>query len=310
MALIQPPLMVNGATHSARVMRMMARNLARASEGVIEGDDLKVRQLVTPSSGVRVGDGAAIITGATSKSQGSYTLFNVGDSTVPIAATGSSARNDLLILRVEDPEYEGTLDPAKDAIGHYEVVPGVSSTQTVVPSGYSAIPLARVNIPANTATITDSMITDLRRIANPRRDRKLYTSFPSSLSELKYQDGKWHTWPTAASWQVSIPVWATSAKVVVTIAGLRMYDNSIWAKMQTVLGSDFGEDTLIDDNQGTSVRRQTVVIADNISISASQRGTTQKLYLQTFMYKQETGNLSVDTGTSIILDVEFSEGLR
>ncbi len=310
MALIQPPLMVNGATHSARVMRMMARNLARASQGVVEGDDLRVRQLVTPGDGVRVGDGAAIITGATSRSQGSYTLFNVGDTAVPIAATGSTPRNDLVILRVEDPEYEGTLDPTVDAIGHYEVISGVSATQTTAPSGYTAIPLARVNIPSNTATITDSMITDLRRIANPRRDRRLHTSFPSSLSKLTYQDGKWHKWPTAASWQIAIPPWATSAKAIVTIAGLRMYDNDIWAKMQIALGGDLGQDTIIDDNQGTPVRRQTVVIADNISISSGQRGTTQPLVLQTYMYKQETGNLSVDAGTSIILDIEFSEGLR
>ncbi|MFF3493742.1 hypothetical protein ACFYWS_20585 [Streptomyces sp. NPDC002795] len=310
MALIQPPLMVNGATHSARIMRMMARNLARASQGVIEGDDLKVAQMATPGAGIRVVDGAAIITGATSKSQGSYTLFNVGDTNVPVSATGANARTDMVVLRVSDPEYEGTLDPAKDAIGFFEVVSGVSATATAPPSGYSAIPLARLQIPANTATITSSMITDLRKIANPRRERVLYTSFPSSQSLIGYSDNKWHAWPAAASWNIPIPAWATNCKVIVTIAGLRYSDADVWARMQTVFGSDLGQDTWIDDDQGSTARRGTVVIADNISISAGQRGTTQKLSMQTYMYKAASGNLSVNTGTSIIADVEFTEGLR
>ncbi|MFI9149467.1 hypothetical protein [Streptomyces sp. NPDC053367] len=308
MALIQPPMLTHGGTHPARAFRMMVRDLASGNQGVTEGNDLKVRAWTTPGAGVRVGDGSAVIRGA-AWGQGSYTQYNVGDAVVPIAPTGSTGRSDLICLRVEDPEYEGNRNPAADEIGYFHVVSGVSATTTNVPPGMTAIPLARLDLPANTATVTTAMIKDLRRIANPRRDRKLYTAFPSGLSELKYQDNKWHAWPAAARWAVPIPAWAVSAKVVITIAGLRMARADVFASMQTKLGSDLGQNTIIDDNQSSTVRRQTVVVADNITISSEQRNTTQLLTLQTYMSKTETGDLSVDASTSIIADVEFTEGV-
>ncbi|MFJ4412973.1 hypothetical protein [Streptomyces sp. NPDC088925] len=308
MALIQPPLMVTGGTHPARTLRMMIRDLARGSQGVTEGNDLRVSPLTTPGAGVRVGDGSGVVRGA-AWGQGSYTQYNVGDASVPIAPTGASARNDLVVLRVEDPEYEGGRDPAKDDIGYFHVVSGVSATATAPPAGMTAIPLARIVLPANTATVTSAMITDLRKIANPRRDRKLYSYYPSTQTNLTYSDNKWHNWPYGATWQIPIPDWAVTAQVVVTIAGLRMSNGDVWARMQTVLGSDLGQDTWIDDNQGNVARRQTVVLGDTIRISAGQRGTTQKLSLQTYMYKDGSGDLSINSGTSVYADVEFTEGV-
>ncbi|MFJ1837835.1 hypothetical protein ACIOJ9_28695 [Streptomyces sp. NPDC088175] len=308
MTLINPPLLTHGGTHEARAFRMMIRDLARGSQGVTEGDDLRVRQMTTPGAGVRVVDGSAIITGATA-GQGSYTQYNVGDQVVPVAPTTASARSDLVCLRVEDPEYEGTRDPEKDEIGYFHIVSNVAATATTPPAGMTAVPLARLDIPANTAIITDAMIKDVRRVANPRRDRTLYTAFPSSLSTLGYSDDKWHTWPTAGRWNVAVPSWATNAKVVVTIGGLRQSASNIFAKMHAVLGTDVGQDTVVDDNQGKGVRRTTIALADNIAVPAAMRGTTQSLYLQTYMYKSETGDLSVDGGTSLIADVEFTEGV-
>ncbi|GAA1111277.1 hypothetical protein [Streptomyces javensis] len=307
MTLINPPLLTHGGTHEARAFRMMVRDLSHNSQGITEGDDLKVRQSATPDAAVRVADGSAVIRGAT-WGQGSYTQYNVGYATVPIAPTGATARSDLLCLRVEDPEYEGTRDPEKDAIGYFHVVSNVPATTTEVPAGMTGVPLARLDIPANTSVITDSMIKDVRHIANPRRDRKLYTAFPSSLSTLTYSDNKWHTWPTAAKWTIPVPTWATSAKLVTTIAGLRLTRADVFAAMQNVFGSVQGQNTAVDDDQGSQTRRNTVVLADSLSIPASMRGTTQTLYLQTYMYKIETGDLSVDGGTSLIADIEFSEG--
>ncbi|GAA1353517.1 hypothetical protein [Streptomyces beijiangensis] len=308
MALIQPPMMVNGGTHPARVMRMMIRDMSRGSQGVTEGNDLKVSQLPTPGAGVRVGDGSGVIRGA-AWGQGSYTQYNVGDATVPIASTGASARSDLVCLRVEDPEYEGNRDPATQDIGYFHVISGVSATATTPTAGLTAIPLARIDIPANTATITTAMIKDLRQIANPRRDRAMATSFPGAISRLVYQDNKWHAWPVAATWNIPIPSWAVNAKLITTISGLRMDAADVYAHMQTVFGTVQGQDTYIDDDQGNNIRRTTVILADNMSIPAAMRGTTQKLSVQTFMSKSVTGNLQVDTGTSIYADLEFNEGI-
>ncbi|MGW4139993.1 hypothetical protein ACWELV_24800 [Streptomyces mirabilis] len=309
MTLIQPPMMVNGGKHPARTMRMMIRDLSRGSQGVTEYNDLKVTQQTTPGAGVQVGDGSGVVRGA-SWGQGSYTQYNVGAALVNIAPTAAQGRTDMVVLRVLDPEYEGSLDPTKDDIGFFYVVSNVSSTATQPPAGMTAIPLARIGLPPNCATVTDAMITDLRTIANPRRTRKLQTSFPgATLNRLVYQDNKWHTWPAAARWNIDVPPWAVTAKIVTTIAGLRLDSADVFAHMQQVFGTTQGQDTVIDDDQGATTRRNTVVIADSLTIPAAMRGTTQVLYLQTYMSKAETGNLGVDGGTSLITDAEFEEGV-
>src|SRR4051794_40333615 len=88
----------------------------------------------------------------------------------------------MVVLRVEDPEYEGSLDPAADQIEYFQIISGVSSTATTIPDSRTAIPLARIDIPASTSIITSAMITDLRFIANARRDRQLLLQSPTSLS--------------------------------------------------------------------------------------------------------------------------------
>ncbi|MFK0106450.1 hypothetical protein [Streptomyces sp. NPDC091217] len=308
MTLIQPPMMINGGTHPARTMRMMIRDLSRGAQGVTEYNDLKVTQQTTPGAGVAISDGSGVVRGS-AWGQGSYTQYNVGTALVDIAPTGATPRTDMVVLRVLDPEYEGNLNPATDDIGFFDVVSNVSSTATLAPAGMSAIPLALIALPANCATVTNAMITDLRRIANPRRDRQLYTAFPGSLSSLTYSDNKWHDWPTQASWSILVPSWAVTVKIVTTIAGLRLTKANVYAHMQQVFGATTGQDTVIDDDQGTGTRRNTVVLADSLTVPADMRGTTRTLSLQTYMYKSETGDLGVDGGTSLIADVEFEEGV-
>ncbi|MFD6343623.1 hypothetical protein ACFWF9_02710 [Streptomyces roseolus] len=308
MPLIQPPMLTHGGTHPARAMRMMIRDLARGSQGVTEANDLKVRQLSTPGSAVRVGDGSSIIRGA-SWGQGAYTQYNVGDAIIPIAPTGSTGRSDLVLHRIVDPEYEGNLDPRSDDIGFFHIIPNVGPTATTVPAGMTAIPLARIDIPPNTATITDAMIRDLRRIANPRRERRLHTAFPGSKQSLTYSDNRWRVWPTAARWTIPVPDWAVNVQAITTLAGLRMDSADVYATMQQHFGPIQGQDTVIDDDQGNNVRRSTVVLADSLGVTAAMRGTSQALYVQTLMWKSETGNLAVDGGTSLICDVEFNEGV-
>ncbi|WP_324787018.1 hypothetical protein [Streptomyces sp. H51] len=308
MTLIQPPMMTNGGTHPARTMRMMIRDLSRGAQGVTEYNDLRVSQQTTPGAGVQISDGSGIVRGA-AWGQGSYTQYNVGTALVSIAPTGATPRTDMVVLRVLDPEYEGSLNPATDDIGFFDVVSNVSAAATQPPSGMTAIPLARIALPVNCATVTDAMITDLRRIANPRRERQLYTAFPSALAQLTYSDNQWHRWPGAANWSIVVPSWAVSAKIVTTIAGLRLTTANVYAHMQQCFGTVTGQDTAIDDDQGTGTRRNTVVIADSMAIPWQMRGSSQNLYLQTYMSRSDTGNLGVDGSTSLIADVEFEEGV-
>ncbi|MFD7639584.1 hypothetical protein ACFV4P_02930 [Kitasatospora sp. NPDC059795] len=307
MTLIQPPLMVTGGTHPARALRMMVRDLSHGAQGITEGGDLKVAPTSTPGPGVRVGSGSAVIAGAT-WGQGSYTQANSGDHVVPIAPTGGTGRTDLLVLRVEDPEFEGNRDPARDDIGYLHVIPGVSATTTAPPSGMTAIPLARITLPANCATVTAAMITDLRKVANPRRDRSLQQIIGFPYSVLPPASGVWQTnWPPDARVYTDVPIWATRANVVATFTGVRVFGETFFGVRLKWSDGWLSNEYQVDMDTTTFASRTTVMVADSPYLDPSFRGKKQELRLQAGRYNDAKGNADVDRSTAITFDVEFIE---
>ena len=311
MALFPQPILTNGATHSAQQFRMLVRDLARGAEGVTEGDDLKVTQRVTPGAGVLVGDGSGVIQGRVNAFQGHYAACNIGAVDVPISATGASARSDMIILRVEDPAYEGSLNPAIDQITYFQVISNVSSSATAIPDGRTGIPLARIDIPASTSTITDAMITDLRKVANPRRERTLLTQSPTALStDIGGTSGTFTNFSTAAGWSVAIPSWATKAVLSLAVGQIRYNTAAYFGAIRATFGSSLTTQSVaLDDNQ-TSTRRGTIVFGDTLTIPASYRGTTQTLRYQATGYSPNAGKVGVDASTTLVADIEFLEAPR
>ncbi|MER5642045.1 hypothetical protein ABT095_34550 [Kitasatospora sp. NPDC002227] len=307
MTLIQPPMMVHGGTHPARAFRMMVRDLARGSQGVTEGNDLKVRPTATPGAAVRVGDGSAIVRGATF-GQGCYTQYNIGDAAVQVAPTAGTGRTDLLVLRVEDPEYEGSRNPAVDQIGYFQVIPNVSATATTPPQGMTAIPLARITLPPNCQTVTDAMITDLRSIANPRRSRRIFTGFPKS--DDNYTAGQNTPWPLASQWRIWIPDWATQTRIILQLNAVQVIGNGVWALQGFQFGALTGETVVIDSAMDYS-QRINVVSADTLNIPADHRDTVQTLRSLITRSPGDGGQglLQADVATTIVADVEFEEGV-
>ncbi|MFG2532823.1 hypothetical protein [Streptomyces sp. NPDC048516] len=310
MALFQAPILTDGASHSAQQFRMLVRDLARGSEGITEGDDLKVTALSTPGASVNISDGSGIVRGRDNAFQGSYAVCNVGTETIDIAPTGGTPRSDMIVLRVEDPEYPGSsLDPATDQIEYFQIISGVTSTATAIPDSRTAIPLARIDIPASTSIITDAMITDLRSIANARRDRTLNMQSPGSLStEISGSSGTYSYFSTAAGWNIAIPAWAARVKIKIDVGQIRYSTGTIFGQLRATFGASLTvQQVILDDNQGTGVRRGTVVLGDNLLIPSAYRGTTQLLRLQVAGFSGNAGKFSVDSSTTIIADVEFFE---
>src|SRR5690348_13272579 len=222
MTLFPRPILTNGATHPASQFRMLVRDLARGAEGITEGDDLKVTQRSTPGGGVTIADGSAVIKGRDDAFQGHYSACNVGAVDVDIAPTGGTSRSDMVILRIEDPEYTGSLDPEVDQITYFQVISNVSSSATAIPDGRTGIPLARIDIPASTATITNAMIKDLRQVANPRREPTQLMQFPTGMSsQIGGTSSTFSYFSTAPGWTIQVPVWASIVKVRMDIGGLR-----------------------------------------------------------------------------------------
>jgi hypothetical protein len=311
MTLFPRPILTNGATHPAQQFRMLVRDLARGAEGITEGDDLKVTQRSTPGAGVTVGDGSGVIQGRVNAFQGHYSVCNTGAVNVDIAATGGSGRSDMVILRVEDPEYEGSLDPTVDQVDYFQVISNVSSSATAIPDGRTGIPLARIDIPSSTSTITDAMITDLRQVANPRRQRTLLTQSPASLStDIGGTSGTYSNFSTAAGWPVAIPSWATKAVLSLSVGQIRYNTAVYFGGLRATFGASLTVQSVnLDDNQ-SNVRRGTIVLGDTLTIPSAYRGTTQTLRFQACGFAGNSGKVGVDASTTLIADIEFIEAPR
>ena len=164
---------LEGVEHSAEVARNLAWVATSGASGIVKPTDLRVRAQSVPDGSVRIGVGGFVVESKYSgASQQSYVerVPTVTDLEVP--ATGSSGgATRYVVARISDPDYPGGgTVPAVPNDGVYAAPFLVSSLS----SSRTEIPLAKIVQPANTGTITNAMITDLRTIANPRRVNMIY----------------------------------------------------------------------------------------------------------------------------------------
>ncbi len=311
MALFPRPILINGATHPAEQFRLLVRDLARDAEGITRGTDLKVTQRSTPGAGVTVGDGSAVIKGRVNAFQGHYAACNTGSFDVDIASTGGSGRSDMLILRVEDPQYEGTVNPATGNVAYFQVISNVASNATAIPDGRTGIPLARIDIPSSTSTITNAMITDLRKIANPRRETSQVIHFPASASTaINNSNLTYSYFSTEAGINIAIPTWASKAIISIDIAQLKYTVNPFYGVLRATWGASLTmQSVTLDDNQ-TGTRRATTFCSDTLTIPDAYRGTSQLLRPQAAGATGNTGTVQVDGSTTIRYAIEFQEAPR
>ena len=166
MTAIQPPLGITTLTdgtpaqHPAASFRRMIEVLAGGQTGVREAGDLAVTANGTPNMTVNVAAGEALIPGTQQPaSQGAYYVYNDGSVSVPIAASdATNPRRDLIVARVYDRDYSGTLGEWR--IERVAGTPAVSPVDPATPA--DSILLARVAVAAGATSISSGNITDLR----------------------------------------------------------------------------------------------------------------------------------------------------
>ena len=342
------PWVVTDADISPEMARLVAYTASGGAEGIIEPTDLRVRALSTPGNRVRVAPGGALLKNRyAGGGQQTYALRNATQHNSPIiTATGSSGgRTDLVVARVLDPNYEGSAppDPNDFQYARTEIIEGVpSNTRSALDLNlnFPAIALARINIPSSTATITNSMITDLRHVANPRIESRLFAynilgsdgSF--HLTGMDNVDG--HAWPNLGShlWRIDVPEWATHVQMLGTWSGVRTFPVSgrygqLWARLGFNTGYDErgqpSEDPdagvrvdthrvhwNLDDVPSGGVQRAFWSVADQRPVPSSMRGLTgQPIRMRgrlTQSGQTGTGIPELDNFSSISCLVQFTEG--
>lgn len=321
MALDNTPFFVGGgAQHSPEVARTLVYAGTRGAEGIVGLGDLKVQAQSTPTTTVRVSPGAGIILNRyPGGGQQSYTLRNATQTDVAITATGSGGgRTDLVVARVLDPQYEGSApsDPVTFQYAKLAVIQGVpSGTKTAkeLNLGYPAIALAKITLPSSTATVTSAMITDLRRVAQPRRERAMVTVFPDTTWSIP--TAGYSSWPITSAQRplVSVPDWATRVDIVAHMSGVKFVQSGAAmtvAGIRTGFGSSLPAQNgiLVQDAADTSGRYHYTLVGTHI-VDSSMRGTDQVINLQATR-SAGSGLWTADYQTSIVIDWEFSEGAQ
>ena len=308
---------IDGNPRNGNDERVMLYHATEGNQGVLGPLDLIVSATGPNSQGVSIGPGSCVVLGGEFAFQGSYHGYNVGAdlSLATFTATGASPRSDMVIAEAQDPTWSGS--PWGVSASGPCVVPailsGVSSTATQPTPGISAIPLARVDIPAFTSIITPSMITDLRAVSNPNRfrsvlDLQAFWSSPSvsPVSATVVQ------WPLNATWQINVPSWATFAIMHWAIFGAQANtgSNPATCMFYPVIGSSVTSPVVAfgaadaDAPAGVSnSSRLSFGGADMEAIPASIRGTTQTLQFAAF--GAAGGTLTMDTHSGLLIDYEF-----
>jgi hypothetical protein len=304
------------------VLRLLAYQAFNGNEGILGPDDLKVTAQDVPTSSVKVAVGACAIRikNAALTYQAYAGRMPTIDTPINIAATGGSVRSDMIIARVEDPNNagEGWAVPGDRTVGPYiftRVISGVPGTaKTLADAGiptHNAIPLARIDIPVSTSTITNAMIVDLRKIANPRRERRVFTVNPGgtvNLTSASFVD-------FYGSWTVDVPAWATSAIMLASLGGVRCdrfdgsTNGSANGQLRLLLGASLASQGVgynVDVPPSFTSWRGMLGVGDTVAVGSSLRGTNQTVKIQG---KKDSGNKNIyaDTSSFASVDLEFIE---
>lgn len=164
MTVQNPAVFLQSEAHPAEDVRRMFGAMAGASGGIVAASDLEVTETSgAPSMGVDVAGGQAWIAGSEATYQGVYFAENRGVETLTIGASDpTNGRYDLIVAKVEDSEYSGSVNAWSLVVVAGTADPSPSDPATPA----NSITLARVTVGAGVSTITDADITDLRTFAD------------------------------------------------------------------------------------------------------------------------------------------------
>ena len=331
-----PYFVGGGAQHSAEVMRTLAYLATGGLEGIIGPLDFRTIQDTPPSGNVLVTPGGGV---AVSKypgvTQQSYIFRNLQDGPVAITPTGVGVtRSDLIIARVRDPSVStsGDANPPSIPNGPYvwpEVVPNVPNTtrsvhQLAVPIGATAITLARIDIPANTAAITQAMIKDLRSLANSATKPQPCPEAEGSVeaeailfrnimkcggSTLATGQTAFVNWPSEAAWtNVVIPKWCTQIAFFV-LMNPQVANGDMWGDWRLTFDGVPTSVTDMDVNFefGPGPVREVFLLGGVYTVPSSQRGKKVTVRSQAKMNDPalHPGSVVADTKTYVRVELDF-----
>ena len=331
MALDPVPWFVGaGARHSAASARNLAWNATGGKTGISTPTSLEVRATSTASNSVQIMPGGAVIESTYQGAlQQSYTVRNASATTVAIPAnTGSSARTYYITAEINDPTYAGSNPPSIEE-GPYNFFRARTSRQSVHPE----VLLAKVRVRPN-SSILNSDITDMRELANPRREEYVFgrprvAADGGSQQYLKAKSGTGGEYfPGGAGspniFTLTVPAWATRVMVdaswmsVGYAGGTNPYGH-YWVEF----GDEYRDHTWPDKKQyefttqrfffnspgkSNDAMRANWLLMDALPVAKKLRGKTNVNFAFKAGYSANSGNgVSMDAGGGLGCRITFVE---
>lgn len=330
MALDRTPWLVStqGAQHSSEVARALAFSATQGATGVIGGTSLKITAASTPSSQVRVAPGVApVVSNYPGHSGQSYILRNATTTYVNIAPTTSAGgRTDAVIARVDDAGLVGQTPSNPNDFDYTKIqviqgAPAGIKYESDLNLNYPFVLLAKIAIPASTATITNAMITDLREVVNPRektvsRDQPWFTEARVDMVGTgAYPVGQY--WPRTDSREdtaietVRIPEWATRVEIEGNWLGVYVsagtHAGNMWATMDSVIRNTPRDATQYYTwTAEDTATRQNWFVRDTRLIPADMRGKDAYFSLRA-RKGSSAGTVYMDKASGYTMRLRFQE---
>lgn len=324
------PLYVSGARHEAVVLRVGPYVAFSGNEGVVGPYDWKIVEGDTAGEFVNVlpGAGAMLASGPQQDYQ-TYAALSRTQTQVAITPTDSSGpRSDLVIVQVEDPNDGSGLwsVPVNPEIGPYvfaRVIQNVPADTTSMQDiegdigARTAIACARVDLPASTATVTNSMITDLRQLADPHTQfvQKSLPNVPDFNTRIttNYTTSYTNYPQTNGAFSINVPRWATDLSFRFDIiTAIAHTDNTGAANMygnEDVLLNGVGVNAFSEWNfdwNGGTARYPMSVVASGVDVTSNQ-GKRITLQHRVAFQGGVGGVLQEDNGTFTFLQAYFTQ---
>lgn len=324
-----PWMVGGGAQHSTNISRVLPYAAFGGREGIIGSTDLEVRPLAVPGGSVRVAPGAcSILNRAPGASYEAYVARLPIEDVVDIAPTGAGGpRTDLIVARIENPfsQSETWPTPTNPTVGPYvftRVIPnvpaGIKSVRELGLS-YPALTLAKVTLPASTATVLQSHVTDLRALSQVLRQREQNLIQPAAQHTLN--STTYVVWPYQFATPTDVPEWATHVYVHATVTGIRYGPGNVRGDARIDFGGVPGaagaavttpgvksEVTVYDESVTTGTDRATLHVGGRLAIPAAMRGQNVKVMVEARRYSAGdiTTSFVSETFTTCWMDLEYT----
>lgn len=300
-----PAFAVDGGTVPASMARRMTHAVSGGANGIIAPGDLKVTALSTAGGAVQIARGGAICRARTTGAHEdeSYVIAQDSAYTLPVPATGGTARTEYIIARVMDWHFTGDPAPANPTTALYWEFTRVS-TLTGITTPY--VPLAKLTIPANTSAITNGMITNLRELALPRRAMAMGFYHPTTMTVFTT------SYKTVGTINIEVPEWATYMRFKGDFDGIGVLGGWAQGSVSILTLSQASQATAykVEGDSNFTVRTSTASVG-HVNIPPAARGTIVPFEFRARATQvgpaSATVTPRVDGHSSLTLLVEFEE---